>query len=617
MLNSIIRLSLRYRSLVVVVSLLLLVYGSYLATELPIDVFPDLDRPRVVLITECPGLATEEVETLVTQPIEIALLGANGVQAVRSQTTAGLNVIYIEFDWKTEIRAARQTVQERLAALEGILPAEIRPQMTPPASIMGQIVVAGIYRQRGPTGGQLAPIDKTQMMAELVFDRSKNGRVLAWKAVDRHAPETWQSVVVDDVHWSDGDPPASANSIVDSAHATLIIAGADYSTTFFSSDRQHRELRTVTDWVIRPRLLKTTGIAEVFMQGGDRKQYQILINPTALLEYNVTLQDVERALRESNINTSGGFAVTGETERPIRILGRLGPDARVVLDDLRKIPVRNHPRRPVLLEQVARVTEGSQFKRGDGSVNGRMGIVFTVVKQPHVDTRDLTDRVVEAFTEVESSLPADVVVNAELFQLRNFIDRGIFNVAEAIAIGAVLVVIVLFLFLLNFRTTFITLTAIPLSLVLTTIVFRLIGWMTGSELSINVMTLGGIAVAMGELVDDAIVDVENIFRRLQENNKLPMNDLRSKIREEDNPSSNMKTRKSSLAVVYDASLEIRSSILFGTGVVILAFLPLFALSGVEGRLFSPLGLAYIVSILASFLVSMTVTPVLSYYLLPQ
>ncbi len=223
--------------------------------------------------------------------------------------------------------------------------------------------------------------------------------------------------------------------------------------------------------------------------------------------------------------------MTGETERPIRILGRLGPQSRVVIEDLKKIPVGNHPKRAVLLEQVARVTEGPQFKRGDGSVNGRPGIVFTTVKQPHVDTRQLTDDVAEAFAEVEASLPADIIVNSELFRLKNFIDRGIFNVAEALVIGAMLVIIVLFLFLLNFRTTFITLTAIPLSLVLTTLVFRLIGVLSGSELSINVMTLGGIAVAMGELVDDAIVDVENIFRRLKQNNRLPIDDCRSDNRQ--------------------------------------------------------------------------------------
>jgi len=602
MLNAVIRFSLRYRMLIVVISLALLGYGTYLATEMPIDVFPDLDRPRVVIITECPGLATEEAETLVTQPIEIALLGASGVQAVRSQTTAGLNVIFVEFDWTTEIRAARQTVQERLATLEGILPAGIRPQMTPPASIMGQIVIAGVYRQPGPTGGVLAAIERTSLMAELVCERGDNGRVLVWKPTDRHDPAQWEAVTPEAAEWHGDEYHAETGGGTRKPEATgravLRIDGHDYEVRFPSPAQRQMELRTLADWVIRPRLLKTTGVAEVFLQGGDRKQYQVLVDPTALLEYGVTLQQVEQALRESNINTSGGFAVTGETERPIRILGRLGPDSPVVLDDLAKIPVQTDAKRPVLLGQVARVTEGGQFKRGDGSVNGQPGVVFTIVKQPHIDTRGLTDAISAAFAEVEHSLPADLVVNADLFRLKNFIDRGIFNVAEALVIGAVLVLIVLFLFLLNFRTTFITLTAIPLSLVITTLVFRLIGILTGTHLSINVMTLGGIAVAMGELVDDAIVDVENIFRRLKENNASP-------------------TPRPALLVVYEASREIRSAIVFGTAVVILVFLPLFALSGVEGRLFAPLGVAYIVSILASLLVSLTVTPVLSYYLLPQ
>ena len=597
MLDAIIRFSLRYRMLVVLISLVVLVYGTFLARQMPIDVFPDLDRPRVVLITEAPGLATEEVETLVTQPIEIALLGANGVQAVRSQTTAGLNVIYIEFDWSTEIRAARQTVSERLGTLESVLPSGIRPQMTPPASIMGQIVIAGVYRQRGPTGGKLAAVGTSGLLAELVCREDAPIEVRAWRPVDRNDLTTWESVPVGDVQF-EGTEEGSSCGPHRSVSATLQIEKQLEEITFPSDVQQQMRLRTVADWVIRPRLLKTTGIAEVFLQGGETKQYQVLIDPTALLEYGVTLQDVEQAIGESNINTSGGFAVTGETERPIRILGRVGPESHVVLEDLRQVPVGTHPKRTVLLEQVARVTEGPQFKRGDGSVNGRPGIVFTIVKQPHVDTRDLTDHITAALKEAEESLPADIVINTDLFQLKHFIDRGIFNVAEALVIGATLVIIILFLFLLNFRTTFITLTAIPLSLVLTTWVFRLISLLTESELSINVMTLGGIAVAMGELVDDAIVDVENIFRRLKENNSAT------------NP-------QPALRVVYEASKEIRSAILFGTIVVILVFLPLFALTGVEGRLFAPLGLAYIVSILASFLVSLTVTPVLSYYLLPQ
>jgi HME family heavy-metal exporter len=583
-----------------------------------IDVFPDLDRPRVVIITEAPGLATEEVETLVTQPIEIALMGANGVQAVRSQTTAGLNVLYVDFDWSTEIRAARQTVSERLATLEGILPSDISPQMTPPSSIMGQIIVAGIYRQTGPEGGVLAPVGRTKLMVELIesqdsenepapdsrngpSDASQHRRLLPfphqlklWRVIDRRNLKTWQPVSFELVE------PVQVQGIGTSRtyRASLKLDSGVQEVRFESEAKQLMELRTISDWVIRPRLLKVSGVAEVFMQGGDGKQYQVLLDPTALLEYDVTVQDVEQALSESNINTSGGFAITGESERPIRILGRLGTERGNVINDLLKIPVARSLKRSILLEQVASVVEGPELKRGDGSVNGHRGIVFTVVKQPHVDSRKLTDDAAAAFAEVEASLPADIVINSELFRLKNFIDRGIFNVAEALVIGAILVVIVLFLFLLNFRTTFITLTAIPISLVMTTLAFRYIGWLSGSDLSINVMTLGGIAVAMGELVDDAIVDVENIFRRLKENNQ-------------------RERPLSVIDVVYHASMEIRSSILFGTAVVILVFLPLFAMSGVEGRLFTPLGFAYIVSILASFVVSLSVTPVLSYYLIPS
>ncbi|QEG23348.1 efflux RND transporter permease subunit [Mariniblastus fucicola] len=589
MLDAVIKLSLRYRFLVIVISLILLVYGSWLATTMPIDVFPDLDRPRVIILTECPGLATEEVETLVTHPIEISLLGASGVEAVRSQSTAGLNVIYIEFGWDTKIRDARQTVQERLSTLDGILPKGINPQMTPPSSIMGQIVIAGAYRQKGPTGGQLAAIGKTELMAELIQDNEGQPTLNFWEPVDRHEPKTWSPT---ELVYEETDAFASPPAF------TVEVNGRAIDVEFPSELQQQMDLGTIGDWVVRPRLLKVSGVAECFIQGGDRKQYQILVNPTALIEYGVTLQDVQRVLEESNINTSGGFAITGESERPIRVLGRVGPDARRVIEDLTSVPVKVTDKRSVLLGQVAEITEGAEFKRGDGAINGQPGVVFTIVKQPHVDTRSLTDNIADALAEVESSLPADVVINSELFRLRNFIDRGVFNVGEALVVGAVLVVIVLFLFLLNFRTTFITLTAIPLSLVITMLVFRLIGYLTDASLTINVMTLGGIAVAMGELVDDAIVDVENIFRRLKDNNSL------------DNP-------RPAIQVVYDASREVRGAIVFGTVVVILVFLPLFAISGVAGRLFEPLGIAYIVSILSSLLVSLTVTPVLSFYLLPK
>lgn len=591
MLDAVIRFSLRHRPLILVLSIAAMIYGGYLSTTMPIDVFPDLDRPRVVILTECPGYSPEEIETLVTQPIEQAVLGANGVAAVRSQSSMGLVVIYIEFEWDTEIRAARQVVQERLATVAGLMPDGIRPLMAPPTSIMGQIMHVGVHRQTGPHGGQLATLGEAPLMLEQI----KDDTVLefrAWKPRDRHDQSTWEEVAIES---SEVTPKESTG---EGQHIQVVVGGQRYEAYFPTPEQQSMELRTIADWVVRPRLLRLSGIAEVIVLGGDQKQYHVEINPKRLLEYGVTVQQVEAALRDNNLNASGGFTREGQTERPIRVIGRLGPGSEQVIEHLRKVPVDAESSRPVLIEQVAEVKEGSPAKRGDASIDGHAGIVITLVKQPHVDTRGLTERIHAALIDVESSLRADILVNRDLFQLKNFIDRGIYYVGEALVIGAVLVVIVLAAFLLNFRTTFITLTAIPLSLMITTLVFRLIGYLTGQELSINVMTLGGLAVAMGELVDDAIVDVENIFRRLNENNALP-------------------DPRPALTVVYLASREIRSAIVFGTAVVILVFLPLFAMSGVEGRLFAPLGIAYIVSILASLLVSLTVTPVLSYYLLPR
>jgi len=452
-----------------------------------------------------------------------------------------------------------------------------------------------MYRQQGPQGGELVAIPQTNYLLELLpSPKQAEPNLTVYEVQDRHQPASWRPIKPEQIVWQIANAAANETR----QRVALTIAGKAYAVDLPTPAEQLMSLRTTADWVIRPRLMKIPGVAEIFTLGGNRKQYQVLVDPAALLEYDVTLQDVEQSLKDNNVNASGGFAIQGETERPIRVLGRLGPDAYRVIEELRKIPLKSEKDRVVLLEHVARVVEGAQAKRGDGSVNGRPGVVLTIVKQPHIDTRELTDKITVALREMEAVLPAEIVVNTELFQLKSFINRGIFNVGEALVIGAVLVLIVLFLFLMNFRTTFITLTAIPLSLVITTLVFRMIGWLTGSQLSINVMTLGGIAVAMGELVDDAIVDVENIFRRLKENIAAG-------------------SPKSPIQVVYDASREIRSAIVFGTAVVVLVFLPLFSLSGVEGRLFAPLGVAYIVSILASLAVSLTVTPVLSYYLLPQ
>ena len=584
MLNAVIRLALIHRTLVLTACVVALVYGGYLSTTMPIDVFPDLDRPRVVILTECPGLSPEEIESLVTQPIETALLGASGVEAVRSQSSQGMNVIYVEFSWKTDVRYARQVVAERMATVT--LPPGIKPQMTPPASIMGRIMHVGISRRKGPQGGDLAAVGQTGLMAERTGS-GENPILTVWRPRERNRPEAWERVEVQSPVWEGTKPGRTA---------TFLSGGRSHSVTFRTPLEDRMDLRTTADWLVRPRLLRLAGIAEVIVMGGDKKQYQVLVDPAKLEEYKVSLQEVEAAIRANNLNASGGFIEEGQTERPVRVMGRLGPLSDKVVADLLKVVVKVNPDRAVLLGHVAQVEEGPAPKRGDSSIDGSPGVILNVVKQPHADTRKLTDAVKAALKELEAALPADVVVNTDLFQLKNFIDRGVYYVEEALVIGAILVVIVLFLFLLNVRTTFITLTAIPLSLVVTTLVFRLIGTLTGQELSINVMTLGGIAVAMGELVDDAIVDVENIYRRLGENNARP-------------------TPQPALVVVYQASREIRSAIVFGTAVVILAFMPLFALSGVEGRLFVPLGIAYIVSILASLVVSLTVTPVLSYYLL--
>jgi HME family heavy-metal exporter len=500
MLNSIIRFALRYRILTIALAIVALCYGGLALFHLPIDVFPDLDRPRVTVLTEAPGLAPEEVETLITIPMESVLQGATGVQAVRSTSGVGLSVINVEFEWGSDIYTDRLIVNEKLSLVADRLPPGIKPQLAPISSIMGQIMLIGMWSERGKT-----------------------------------------------------DPI---------------------------------EVRTLADWVVRRRLMNIPGVAQVVTIGGGRKQFQVLVDADALAKYDVTLAQVEQALRESNANATGGYLNLGPQEFLVRSIGRIQSH-----EDLRSLVVKPHRERPVLLKHVARVVDGAQVKRGDASVNGAPAVILVVSKQPGVDTRTLTDSVIQALDGL-TSLPPDIQIDPNIYQQKGFIELGIRNVLEALRDGGILVVVVLFLFLLNFRTTFITLTAIPLSIVITGLVFKWFG------MSINTMTLGGLAVAIGELVDDAIVDVENIFRRLREN------------RERGHP-------KSALRVVYEASSEVRNSIVFSTVLVVLVFVPLFALSGMEGRLFKPLATAYIVSILASLSVSLTVTPVLSYWLLPQ
>jgi len=501
MLNAIIRFSLRYRLLTIAVASVVLVYGSYILYHLPIDVFPDLDRPRVTVMTEAAGLAPEEVETLVTFPLESVLNGATGVQAVRSSSGIGLSVVQVEFAWGTDIYVDRQIVAEKLALAAERLPEGVRPQMGPISSIMGQIMIVGLWSE----GGKTSPM----------------------------------------------------------------------------------EVRTLADWVVRQRLLTIPCVAQVITMGGGRKQYQVLVNANALRTYGVTLHDVEKAMAASNDNATGGYLNRGAREYLVRSIGRLQG-----VKDIENVVVKAGSERPVLLRQVAHVVEAPQVRRGDSAVNGVPAVMLTIAKQPGADTRLLTDQIAEALKELKPSLPPDIHINPEVYQQKAFIELGIHNVIDALRDGSILVVVILFLFLLNFRTTFITLTAIPLSIVVTGLVFK---WF---NMSINTMTLGGMAIAIGELVDDAIVGVENVFRRLREN-------------------KHSADPKHALRVVYEASSEVRNSIVFSTILVVLVFVPLFALSGMEGRLFTPLGVAYIVSILASLVVSLTVTPVLSYWLLPK
>ncbi|MGF1579881.1 MAG: efflux RND transporter permease subunit [Gemmataceae bacterium] len=642
MLNAIIRLSLQYRPLIVFLTLAALVYGSYVATTLPIDVLPDIDRPRVVIITECPGYAPEDVETLVTFPLEAALNGSTGVESIRSQSGPSVSVITINFDWGTNIYTARQIVQERLNTSS--MPKGIHPQLTPISSLLGQILFIGLTYKEGPNGGVLSPVPNTDYLAELSHNPTKSETLLTiWNPRDQRRKvlpvSEWQVVPVSantialswgpssivaaspepnspTTSWSSPNTSTLRSETADGHHftapseniplekeglefrATVPVNGLDRKIVIHPPTKRQMKLRTIADWIVRLRLLKVKGIAQVVSMGGGRKQYQALVNPTALAAYKIPLEDVAAALAESNEFGSGGWLNRGDKEERVRFDGKLGITPEQVLARLRNVPVKTTKHASVKLGQVAKVVEGPQPKRGDASVNGKPGVVLMVTRQPSGDTRAITAKCLEALDELQYTLPAHIEVNPNLFQMKNFIDLGVFNVVEAIILGGVLVLIILFLFLMNFRTTFISLAAIPLSLAITAIVFKVVGWFSSVPLTINVMTLGGIAVAIGELVDDAIVDVENIYRRLRENNTSA------------NPRPVVK-------IIYEASLEVRSAIVLGTILVILVFLPLFFLPGLEGRLFVPLGVAYIVSILASLLVSLSVTPVMSYYLLPK
>lgn len=499
MLNRIIKFSLSNRLIIMAFSVALMVGGTYTALQLPVDVLPDLNRPRVTIFLEAGGMASEEVEALVVLPVETSLNGATGVEQVRSNSTVGLGLIFVEFDYGIDIMKARQIVAEKLQTIQNQLPDGITPAMGPISSVMGQIMLIGL-----------------------------------------------------------------------SADTT-----------------SKSDLRTLADYTIRRRLLSVKGVSQVIPIGGNVLQYQVLISLPRLNVAGLSLNQVEESLRNSNLNTTGNFFNRSGTEILIRNLGRLRS-----LEEMQSIVVGYNQNTPVLLSQIADVKFGARLKRGDGSLNGRPAVILSVEKQPNASTVELTDNIIKALDELKPSLPADVKINTELFRQSNFISSAITNVEDALRDGAILVIIILFLFLLNFRTTLISLTAIPVSLIVTALVFKYFG------IGINTMTLGGLAIAIGELVDDAVVDVENVYRRLRENKHAA------------NP-------KPAIKVIYDASSEVRNSIVYATIIVVLVFIPLFSLSGMEGKIFAPLGIAYITSIIASLFVSLTLTPALCYYLLPN
>ncbi len=500
MLTRLIEFSLRNRLFVLATAALLLAYGGYVVLRLPIDVFPDLNRPTVTLMTEAPGLAPEEVETLVSVPLETALNGAPGVQRVRATCSVGLSIIYVEFDWGQDIYRARQLVQERIALAEAKLPAGTEVHMGPISSIMGEILLIGLSSKDGTTA-----------------------------------------------------PP---------------------------------DLRTLADWQLAPRLLTIPGISQVIVIGGGRKQVHVNARPEHMAAHGVTFEEVNAATERAQGSTGGGFVADGAREKLVRNLGRTADPV-----EIGATVVKYRDGVPVFLRDVADVGPGIQPMRGQAGVAGSPAVILGVQKQPGADTSVLTRRVEAALAEMSPSLPADAKLDV-LFRQATFIQHAVANVQEAIRDGAIMVVIILFLFLLNFRTTFITLTAIPLSFAVAALVFHWLG------ISINTMTLGGLAVAVGMVVDDAIVDVENVFRRLREN-------------------QHSSAPRPVLRVIAEASGEVRNSILFATLVIVLVFLPLFALGGIEGRLFAPIGVATIVAMLASFVVSLTVIPVLCSYLLPR
>jgi CzcA family heavy metal efflux pump len=502
MFDKIIRWSLEQRLVITLTTILIFIVGLAVMRQLPVDVFPDLNAPQVTILADARGMAPEEVETLVAFPIETAMNGATGVRRVRSSVAMGMAIVWVEFDWNTEIFKARQIVAEKLQAVVGTLPASMEPPtLAPVTSVMGEILLIGV------NSDSLSPM----------------------------------------------------------------------------------ELRAFTDNVLCRRLLAVPGVANVLPLGGERKQYQVLVNPDRLASYGISLDELKEAVRKSNMNSTGGFYAAGGNEYLIRGIGRVQN-----LDDLKRAVVAIRKGQPVLVEHVADVQIGPGTIYGTASVNNSPAIALSVQKQPSANTLELTKRIDKAIAELEPVLPADVKVNAKVFRQADFIELAVNNVIDALRDGAILVTIILLLFLGNIRTTLISLTAIPLSVIVTLLV------MHGLGMTVNTMTLGGLAIAVGVLVDDAIVYVENVFRRLREN--------RMKAAAEQN---------SVFDVIFQASREIRQPMVIATVIIIAVFLPLFFLKGVEGNLLRPLGFAFVISVFASLMVAVTIVPALCYWLLPS
>ncbi len=503
MLNKIIGFSLQNRILVLVASVLLLIGGTYTAMHTEVDVFPDLNAPTVVIMTEANGMAAEEVEQLVTFPVETAVNGATGVRRVRSSSTNGFSVVWVEFDWDTDIYLARQIVSEKLAVVNESLPANVgKPTLGPQSSILGEMLIVGLTA------------DSTSML----------------------------------------------------------------------------DLRTIADWTIRPRLLSTGGVAQVAVLGGDIKEYQVQLDPERMRHYGVTLSEVMNITREMNLNANGGVLYEYGNEYIVR--GVLSTDK---VDQIAKAVVRSNgvSGAPILLEDIADVQIGAKLpKLGTASERGKHAVLLTVTKQPATSTLELTDKLEASLQDLQKNLPADVKVSTDIFRQSRFIESSIGNVQKSLLEGGIFVVIVLFLFLANVRTTVISLVTLPLSLIASILALHYMGF------TINTMSLGGMAIAIGSLVDDAIVDVENVYKRLHENRLKPAAE-----------------QLPILEVVFNASKEVRMPILNSTLIIIVSFVPLFFLSGMEGRMLVPLGIAFIVALAASTIVALTVTPVLCSYLL--